>query len=58
MELLYFPHRKHGIYVKRWDAPQGERQYPWDTDLQEQWGITDFTEDPTPTAQGFDHGHI
>lgn len=44
--------------VKRWDAPQGERQYPWDTDLQEQWGITDFTEDPTPTAQGFDHGHI
>ena len=23
--------------VKRWDAPQGERQYPWDTDLQEQW---------------------
>lgn len=45
-------------HVKRWDAPQGERQYPWDTDLQEQWGITDFTEDPTPTSQGFDHGHI
>ena len=44
--------------VKRWDAPQGERQYPWDTDLQEQWGITDFTEAPTPTKQGFDHGHI
>ena len=21
-------------------------------------GITDFTEDPTPTKQGFDHGHI
>ena len=44
--------------VKRWDAPQGERQYPWDTDLKAQWGITDFTEDPTPTKQGFDHGHI
>lgn len=37
---------------------QNERQYPWDTDLKEQWGVTDFTEDPTPTAQGFDHGHI
>ena len=44
--------------VDRWKPAQGERQYPWDTDLQEQWGITDFTEDPTPTKQGFDHGHI
>lgn len=46
--------------VSRWepDRNSGERQYPWDTDLQEQWGITDFTEDPTPTTQGFDHGHI
>lgn len=46
--------------VSRWepDRSTGERQYPWDTDLQEQWGITDFTEDPTPTTQGFDHGHI
>ena len=45
--------------VDRWKADtRVERQYPWDTDLQEQWGITDFTEDPTPTAQGFDHGHI
>ena len=42
----------------RWKPSKGERQYPWDTDLQEQWGITDFTEDPTPTSQGFDHGHI
>lgn len=44
--------------VDRWKPGQGERQYPWDTDLKEQWGITDFTEDPTPTAQGFNHGHI
>ena len=44
--------------VDRWKPAKGERQYPWDTDLQEQWGITDFTDDPTPTAQGFDHGHI
>ena len=46
--------------VSRWepDYSKGERQYPYDTDLQEQWGITDFTADPTPTAQGFDHGHI
>ena len=45
--------------VSRWEADtRVERQYPWDTDLKEQWGITDFTEDPTPTAQGFDHGHI
>lgn len=44
--------------VDRWKPGQGERNYPWDTDLKEQWGITDFTEDPTPTAQGFDHGHI
>ena len=35
-----------------------QRQYPWDTDLKEQYGVTDFTEDPTPTVQGFDHGHI
>ena len=45
--------------VDRWDADtRVERQYPWDTDLQTQWGITDFTDDPTPTSQGFDHGHI
>ncbi len=46
--------------VSRWDPNYslGERNYPWDTDLQEEWGITDFTEDPTPTKQGFDHGHI
>lgn len=46
--------------VSRWypDYNSGERQYPFDTDLKEQWGITDFTEDPTPTTQGFDHGHI
>ncbi len=46
--------------VSRWepDRSQGERNYPWDTDLQAEWGITDFTEDPTPTTQGFDHGHI
>ena len=44
--------------VKRWEAPKDERQYPWDTDLKAQWGITDFTEDPTPTQQSFNHGHI
>ena len=44
--------------VNRWKPNQGEQKYPWDTDLKEQWGITDFTEDPTPTIQGFDHGHI
>lgn len=43
--------------VDRWKPTSG-RQYPYDTDLKEQWGITDFTSDPTPTAQGFDHGHI
>ena len=45
--------------VDRWKpTSSNERQYPYDTDLQTQWGITDFTEDPTPTSQGFDHGHI
>ena len=46
--------------VDRWkpDYSKGEQKYPFDTDLQEQWGITDFTEDPIPTLQGFDHGHI
>ena len=45
--------------VDRWKpTSSSERQYPYDTDLKAQWGITDFTEDPTPTAQGFDHGHI
>lgn len=42
----------------RYNPPQGQRQYPYDTDLKEQYGVTDFTEDPTPTTQGFDHGHI
>lgn len=42
----------------RYDPPYGQRQYPWDTDLQEQWGIVDFTDDPTPTTQHMDHGHI
>ena len=42
----------------RYNPPAGQRQYPWDTDLKAQWGVTDFTEDPTPTIQGFDHGHI
>ena len=45
--------------VERWSpSSRDERQYPYDTDLQEEWGITDFTEDPMPTTQGFDHGHI
>lgn len=44
--------------VSRWKPTDGSRQYPYDTDLKEQWGITDFTEDPMPTIQGFDHGHI
>ncbi len=45
--------------VDRWQpSSSAERKYPFDTDLKEQWGITDFTDDPTPTAQGFDHGHI
>ena len=42
----------------RYDPPYGQRQYPWDTDLLEQWGIVDFTDDPTPTTQHMDHGHI
>lgn len=35
-----------------------QRQYPWDTDLKEQYGVTDFTADPYPTSAHFDHGHI
>ena len=42
----------------RYEAPYGQRQYPWDIDLQEQWNIVDFTDDPTPTSQHMDHGHI
>lgn len=45
--------------VDRWKpTSSSERQYPYDTDLKEQWGVTDFTSDPMPTQQGFDHGHI
>ena len=45
--------------VDRWKpTSSSERQYPYDTDLKAQWGITDFTDDPMPTTQGFDHGHI
>ena len=30
--------------VDRWKpTSKDERQYPWDTDLKAQWGITDFT---------------
>lgn len=44
--------------VDRYSPPMGQRQYPWDTDLQKLYGVTDFTEDPYPTTAGFDHGHI
>ena len=37
---------------------ENKGKYFLDTDLQSLYGITDFTQDPFPTVQGFDHGHI
>lgn len=43
----------------RYEPSQGERQYPYDTDLKAQYGVTDFTSDPyTGNYKIIDHGHI